>query len=197
MPQSTPLKNPQHGSCKAALLLIDFISEWNIPQRDTMLRQVEQAVPHTVRLLASARRAGVPAIYANDNFGQWRSDFGAVWTAAVAAGGAAARIAQAVAPQESDYRVLKPKHSAFFGTPLDLLLEHLGASTLVLCGVAGNQCVAATALDAHMRDYKVIVVHDASASISRTRHGHAMEQLKDLGLRVAAAAAVRWGELKR
>ena len=41
MPQSTPLKNPQHGSCKAALLLIDFISEWNIPQRDTMLRQVE------------------------------------------------------------------------------------------------------------------------------------------------------------
>jgi nicotinamidase-related amidase len=195
MTTPTPLKNPAHAPCAAALVMIDFISEWRVADRAALLRQVERAVPHAVRLLLGARRAGVPVIYANDNFGQWRSDFSAVWSAAVAAGEAPARIAAAVAPEESDYRVLKPKHSAFFGTPLDLLLEHLGASTLVLCGVAGNQCVTATAIDAHMRDYTAVVVHDASASRTASLHRHAMEQLKDLGLGVVAAGSVRWTTL--
>lgn len=196
MTAPTPLKSPAHTACAAALLMIDFISEWRVPDRAKLLRQVERAVPQAVRLMNAARRAGVPVIYANDNFGHWRSDFSAVWSAAIAAGEAPARIATAVAPEESDYRVLKPKHSAFFGTPLDLLLEHLGVSNVVLCGVAGNQCVTATAIDAHMRDYTPIVAHDACASRTPALHRHAMEQLKDLGLGVVAASTVRWASLK-
>lgn len=196
MTASTPLKSPAHPSCAVALLMIDFISEWRVPDRSRLLRHFERAIPHAVRLLHGARRNGVPVVYANDNFGQWRSDFSAVWSAAVAAGGASARVATAIAPEESDYRVLKPKHSAFFGTPLDLLLEHLGVSTVVMCGVAGNQCVTATAIDAHMRDYTPVVAHDASASRTAALHRHAMEQLKDLGLCVVAASSVRWASLK-
>jgi nicotinamidase-related amidase len=176
--------------------MIDFISEWRVPDRTSLLRQVERAVPRAVRLLQGARGAGVPVIHANDNFGQWRSDFSAVWSTAVAAGDAPARIATAIAPEEADYRVLKPKHSAFFGTPLDLLLEHLGASTLVLCGVAGNQCVTATAIDAHMRDYTPVVVHDACGSRTVALHRSAMTQWKDLGLGVVAASSVHWASLK-
>jgi nicotinamidase-related amidase len=195
MTAATPLRSPTDSPCAVALLLIDFIGDWCIPERAQLLPQVERAIPHAVRLLRSARRAGVPVIYANDNFGQWRSDFGAVWNAALAAGGAAAAIASAVAPQETDYRVLKPKHSAFFGTPLDLLLQHLGASTVVLCGIAGNQCVMATAIEAHMRDYMPVVAHDASASRTPALHRQAMAQLADLGLSVVAASSVRWKSL--
>lgn len=176
-------------------MMIDFIGDWRIPERSRLLPQVERSIPHAVRLVRGARRARVPVIYANDNFGQWRSDFDAVWNAALAAGGAAARIATAIAPEASDYRVLKPKHSAFFGTPMDLLLQHLGVSTVVLCGVAGNQCVTATAIEAHMRDYTPIVVQDASASRTPLLHRHAMTQLADLGLSVVAAASVRWKTL--
>lgn len=192
---SAPLKNPADGHCPVALMMIDFIGEWRIPERSRLLPQVERAIPHAVRLLRGARRAGIPVIYANDNEGQWRSDFGTVWNAALAAGGAAARIAAAVAPEASDYRVLKPKHSAFFGTPADLLLRHLRVSTLVLCGVAGNQCVAATAVDAHMRDYAPIVVRDASASRTPLLHRQSMTQLVELGIRVVTARSVRWTSL--
>lgn len=188
----SPVKAPSHPTCPVALVLVDFISQWRIPHRDALMRQVERAIPQATTLLAGARRASVPVVYANDNFGQWRSDFDRVLADVVAAGGAPARIATALAPQTGDYRVLKPKHSAFFGTPLDLLLEHLGSSTIVLCGVAGNQCVTATALDAHMRDYAPIVVRDASASRTSSLHNHAMRQLEDLGLSVVSTASVRW-----
>lgn len=192
---TSPLKKSSDAGCPVALVLVDFISEWRLPNRTTLLGQVERAVPKAARLLAGARKASVPVIYANDNFGQWRSDFDHILADALAAGGAAARIASALTPCKDDYRILKPKHSAFFGTPLDLLLQHLGASTLVLCGVAGNQCVMATAVDAHMRDYTPIVVRDASASRTAELHRHAMTQLGDLGLRVASAASVQWRRL--
>lgn len=192
---NAPLKKPSHPSCRVALLVIDFISEWRVPGRASLLKRVERALPQAARLLAGARKASVPVVYANDNFGQWRSDFDRVLADAVAAGGAAARVANALAPRADDYRVLKPKHSAFFGTPLDLLLQHLGASTLVICGVAGNQCVVTTAVDAHMRDYTPIVVRDASASRTDALHNQAMGQMKDLGLRVVAAASVNWRKL--
>lgn len=192
---SAPLKNPTDGHGPVALMMVDFFGAWRIPERARLLPQVERAIAHAVRLLRGARRAGVPVIYANDNEGQWRSDFDSAWNAALAAGGAAARIASALAPEVSDYRVLKPKHSAFFGTPMDLLLRHLGVSTVVLCGVAGNQCVAATAIDAHMRDYVPVVVRDASASRTPLLHRQSMTQLAELGIRVVTARSVRWKSL--
>jgi nicotinamidase-related amidase len=191
----SPLKHPSQGTCPAALLVVDFISEWKLPERDQLLPHVSRAAPCAARLIKRARTSGVPVIYANDNFGQWRSDFNAVLSVALSSTGIPGDVAKLLAPQSNDYRVLKPKHSAFFGTPLDMLLEHLGAQAVVLCGVAGNQCITATALDAHMRDYTVVVAHDACASRTRTLHDHAMAQLKDVGIRVMSAASVRWNAL--
>jgi nicotinamidase-related amidase len=58
-------------------------------------------------------------------------------------------------PDDDDYFVLKPKHSGFYSTSLDLLLTHLNARNLVLTGIAGNNCVLFTANDAYMRDFKL------------------------------------------
>jgi nicotinamidase-related amidase len=94
-------------------------------------------------------------IYANDNRGQWRSDFVKLVQASVAAGGDAAEITRLLAPHEDDYFVLKPKQSAFFGTPLELLLQHLHAQRVIITGVSSDQCVLTTAVEAHMRDLEV------------------------------------------
>lgn len=189
------LTHPSEETRAVALLLVDFISEWNIPERDQLLPQVNRAAHCAARLLKRARISRVPVIFANDNFGQWRSDFGAILSAALSSTGIPCRVAEMLAPRPDDYCVLKPKHSAFFGTPLDMLLDHLGVRTVVICGVAGNQCITATAVDGHMRDYTVVVVHDACASRTRTLHSHAMTQLKDMGIRVASAASIRWNAL--
>ncbi len=60
--------------------------------------------------------------------------------------------------------VLKPKHSAFYCTPFDILLNHLNTKTLILTGFAGNICVLFTANDAYMRNFKLIVPKDCIGS---------------------------------
>lgn len=77
-------------------------------------------------------------IYANDNAGRWRSDFRTLIAEATRAGGPGGEIAELLAPDEDDYFLLKPKQSAFFGTPLELLLQHLKVDRLLLTGVASD-----------------------------------------------------------
>ena len=156
-----------HG--QTALLIIDMISSWDFPDAEKLLPMSVPVAPRIAALKARCRAAGVPVIYANDNRGQWRSDFRQVVENAVRAGGPGAEVAQALAPDDDDYFVLKPKHSAFFGTPMDMLLQHLRAKRLLLTGVASDQCVVATAVDARMRDYEVVVPRDCIASQTASR----------------------------
>src|ERR1700754_1295783 len=146
-----------HGSvpenCTVALLIIDVINDMEFEGADGL---VETAVPMAHRIAALKRRAkaaGIPAIYVNDNFGRWQSDFRRVVEHCLSDGVRGEEVARILEPEEDDYFVLKPKHSAFYATTLDVLLAHLGASTLILTGIAGNICVFFSANDAYMRDY--------------------------------------------
>ena len=76
--------------------------------------------------------------------------------------------------------MLKPKHSGFFSTTLDVLLSYLGARTLVLTGVAGNICVLFTANDAYMRDYRLVVPADCVASETRRENQRALRMMRAL-----------------
>ena len=77
-------------------------------------------------------------------------------------------------PDEDDYFVLKPKHSAFFQTNLEILLEYLGATTIILTGMAADICVLFSANDAYMRDFRVYVPSDCIASESEDRSQQAL-----------------------
>ena len=104
------------------------------------------------RLKRRATTAGVPAIYINDNFGQWRSDFRKTVAHCTARSSPGRRVSLRLKPTSRDYFVLKPKHSGFFDTTLDTLLETLRIRRVILTGIAGNICVLFTANDAYMRD---------------------------------------------
>jgi nicotinamidase-related amidase len=174
------------------LLILDMISEWQFPDADKLLPHALATASHVAALKARCRRAGVPVIYGNDNYGAWRSDLRQVVESSLAGGGAGARITTLVAPQDDDYFVLKPKHSAFFGTPLDLLLQHLSVRRLLLAGVASDQCVMATAMDARMRDYEVLVVSDCVASQTAGRNRRALEHFQvAMAIRTTRASRIR------
>jgi nicotinamidase-related amidase len=162
---------------RAALLLIDVINDFEFPEAERLLPRAEQAVSRIEGLLARARQAGVPVIYVNDNFGNWRSDFRATLARCSEPARPGSRIAQRLAPQLDDYFVLKPQHSGFFHTPLELLLKDLGAEVLVLCGFSTNSCVAFTAHDAHMRGFRVMIPRDTTAALSEQIHAEALHQL--------------------
>ena len=76
--------------------------------------------------------------------------------------------------------MLKPKHSGFFSTTLDVLLDYLGARTLILTGIAGNICVLFTANDAYMRDYRLVVPADCVASETRRENQQALGIMRTL-----------------
>ena len=117
----------------------------------------------TRALKRRATAAGVPTIYINDNFGQWRSDFRKTVAHCTARSSPGRRVSLRLRPTARDYFVLKPKHSGFFDTTLDTLLETLRIRRVILTGIAGNICVLFTANDAYMRDYKIFAPPIASS----------------------------------
>ncbi|HEU4459766.1 MAG TPA: isochorismatase family cysteine hydrolase [Methylibium sp.] len=163
----------------AALLIVDMIGTWQFPDGAAMLARAQAIAPRIARLAAGFRRAGLPVVYVNDNHGQWRSDFKHLLAAAAGAGAAQARLVERLKPADDDYFVLKPKHSAFYATPLELLLDHLGSLRLVLTGVTADQCVMATAMDAKQREREVIVAGDAVAALDDARTEAALRHCRE------------------
>ena len=151
-------------SGKRALVLVDFINLFDFPRPQGLERRGLAAARRAAALKARARKARVPCIYANDNFGRWHSEFADLVQECIARGGASARIAGLIAPEREDLSVLKPRHSAFYGTPLEFLLEELKATSLIVCGLSTDICVFATAQDAYVRKFELWVPADCSAA---------------------------------
>jgi nicotinamidase-related amidase len=165
-----------HGT---ALLIIDMISCWDFPDADRLLAPAARIAPRIAALKRRCADERIPAIYANDNRGQWRSDFKYVVRESLDNPGDGARITQYLAPADEDYFILKPKHSAFFATPLELLLDHLRAHRLLVTGVTSDQCIAATVADARMRDFDVVVPGDCVATLTTARNRRALQALRE------------------
>ena len=68
-----------------------------------------------------------------------------------------------VCPNVGELVLDKNTSSAFHSTPMDLFLRNLRKDTVILTGLATDQCVLATAIDAADRGFHVIIVSDACA----------------------------------
>jgi nicotinamidase-related amidase len=179
MPRSSGKTRDLHGSapdeCPVALLIIDMINAFDFEGAPQMLPRALATARAIAALKQRAHGAGVPVVYVNDNFGKWRSDFREVLEHCLRSPGR--DIAALLKPGKEDYFVLKPKHSGFQHTTLEVLLAHLGCETLVLTGVAGNFCVLFTAHDAYMRDFHLVVPSDCIASATEADDRAALEHM--------------------
>ena len=178
-----PANNPDlHGnvpeSSPVALLLVDVINDMDFEGAETLVRQAVPMARRIAALKQRARAAGIPAIYINDNFGRWQSDFRKLVDHVLNDGVPGEEVARILEPADDDYFVLKPKHSAFYETTLDTLLAYLGARTLVLTGVAGNICILFSANDAYMRDYDLVVPSDCTVSNTPEENDYALKQIQ-------------------
>ncbi|MFA7386258.1 MAG: isochorismatase family cysteine hydrolase [Thiohalobacteraceae bacterium] len=178
-------------SCKLALLLIDVINDLEFSGGDALLTQALPAAERIADLKRRARTAGIPAVYVNDNFGRWRSDFRQTVAHCRNPAVRGHPLAERLEPAADDYFVLKPKHSGFQSTVLDMLLEHLGASRLILTGFRSDSCVLFTAADAHMRNWQVLVPADCTAARTTEEHRHALALLQhSLGIDIRPSTAL-------
>jgi nicotinamidase-related amidase len=170
-------RQPDHT--QACLLIIDMINEFAFDGAEKFFPAIEQTARDIATLKQRVKAVGMPVLYVNDNFGKWRSDFRTLVDRCLEGDCRGKRIAEALKPEEDDYFVLKPKHSGFFATPLELLLHYLNVQQVILTGVAGDNCVLFTAADAYMRNFHVAVPADCTVSIDPHANRSALEHMRE------------------
>jgi nicotinamidase-related amidase len=162
------------------LLLIDFINPLHFPGGEQLAPAAVEAARATAALKQRLAAEGVAAIYANDNYGVWQSDFHTLVSGCLGMEGSPGEIARLLYPQARDLTILKPRHSAFFASPLDLLLTEMQARELIICGLATDICVQLTAMDAFLREYRVWVPSDCNAAESSQAKAAALAYMQGI-----------------
>ena len=165
-------------SAPVALLIIDMINDLEFPEGPDFLEPTLKAADRIAELKRQAKTLNIPVIYANDNFGRWRSDFNEVLEHCLNDGVRGQPLAERLRPDPDDYWVLKPKNSAFYATTLETLLSYLHVKGLILGGISADACVLFTANDAYVRDYKLYVPSDCVVAASPEYEQDALAYMK-------------------
>ncbi|MEZ0542561.1 isochorismatase family cysteine hydrolase [Fibrella arboris] len=157
-----------HGSAPdsspVALLIIDMINDLEFPEGPDFLKPTLAAADRIAALKLRAKSANIPVIYINDNFGKWRSNFDDLLAHCLNDGVRGKPVVDRLRPDADDYMVLKPKHSIFYATTFETLITYLQTKTLIMTGIAADVCVLFSAIDAYVRDLKLIIPPDCIAS---------------------------------
>jgi len=169
------LLRPQGKTC---LLIIDMINEFTFDGAARVVPAVEAAARHIAGLKRRMKEGRLPVVYVNDNFGKWQSDFRKLVARCLEDKCRGKRIARILHPEDDDYFVLKPKHSGFYATPLELLLRYLEVRRVIVTGIAGDNCVLFTAADAYMREFEVVVPADCTVSLDADSNRSALEHMR-------------------
>lgn len=163
-----------------ALLIIDMINDLDFAGGEGLLPKAEAAAAAAIlRLRGAARGAGVPVVYVNDNYGRWRSERSSIVEHCSRPEARGSALVERLKPADDDYFVMKPQFSGFYSTSLPALLPRLGASRLIMTGLAADICVLFTAADAHMREYDLWVPGDCVASSDPQRTTWALEIMEN------------------
>lgn len=160
---------------QTALVIVDMLNLLDFPEGASLAKRALPAAKRTATLKRRFVEHAQPVVYANDNFGQWHMDFRQL--VELCAQGTGAKLAQLLRPADDDYYILKPRHSAFFATPLHVLLDELEVGRVVLCGIASDMCIAASAIDAHVHGYEVVVPADCIQAETGARNRAALKQI--------------------
>lgn len=162
---------------KQALLIIDMINDFNF-KHGTVLAEQTEVISHNILSLKNKMKTNnCPIIYVNDHYNLWQADFNKI--AQKCSNSLSEKIINRLYPKDDDYFLIKPKHSAFYGTALNTLLYNLKVSELVITGIAGNICVLFTANDAYMREYNITIPADCIASNNKEDNEFALRMMEN------------------
>jgi nicotinamidase-related amidase len=158
----------------SALVVIDMLNTYDFDDADALAASAEEVVPNIAKLIERASREDVPIICVNDNYGDWNSSADELVERAMQ--GRRPDLIEPIRPPEEVSFVIKARHTIFYGTPLEYLLQTQGIDRLVMTGQVTEQCVLYSALDAYVRHLDVAVPRDAVA--------HIHDDLADAALRM-------------
>lgn len=182
---------PPLPQSKAVLLVVDFVNPLDFPGAEALAAPAVRAAQCTARVRRRMSADGHLTIFANDNYGIWQDDFKELWRRLAVVKGPAGALARCLKPRARDFSVLKPRHSAFYSTPLDLLLRQLRCKKLVIAGLATDSCILATAMDGYLRGYRLWIPEDCVASESAEASEQALALMRRMLKADTRAAAIK------
>ncbi|MEW6162862.1 MAG: isochorismatase family cysteine hydrolase [Nitrospirota bacterium] len=169
-----------------ALLIIDMLNDFVLKDAPLEVPETRKVIPNIKREIKKARAEGTPIIYICDTHAPDDKEFSKFgWPPHAVKGTRGAEVVDELKPQEGDIVVEKTTYSGFYNTNLDETLKRLEIDSLRLTGCVTHICVMFTASDAVLRDYKVTVVGDSVAGLSKEDHDAALRIMKNvLGVRI-------------
>jgi nicotinamidase-related amidase len=176
---------------QTALLVVDMLNTYEHEDADRLAASVKTAVPQITDLIARARGDDVPLVYVNDNYGDWNSSSEELAQRAMA--GRHPDLVEPLLPRDDDAFVIKARHSVFYSTPLEYLLQTMEVGRIVLAGQATEQCILYSALDGYVRHFEVVVPRDGVAHIHEHLADAAFEMMeRNMHAQIRPAEEVRW-----
>ncbi|HLR02612.1 MAG TPA: isochorismatase family cysteine hydrolase [Virgibacillus sp.] len=161
-----------------AVLFIDLINDFHFDRGDKLIIHTENILPHIMQLKRFAKHHALPIIYINDHFGLWQA--GPRQLMDYCRNDRSNEVIKTVQPDEKDYFLIKPHHSAFYQTPLKSLLQDLEITQLILAGVAGDICILFTAQDAYISGYTLHIPENCIASNEKRGNDYALYLMRSV-----------------
>jgi nicotinamidase-related amidase len=158
----------------SALIVIDMLNPYEHDDADELAANIAEVIDPLSELIAWARESDDELIYVNDNYGDFAAS--GEQLAERALRGRHRDLVEPFLPSEGTLFLQKVRHSAFYSTSLEYLLQQRGVTNVILTGQVTEQCILYSALDAYVRHYSVCVPRDAVAPIDH--------QLGDAALRM-------------
>ncbi|WP_312099095.1 isochorismatase family cysteine hydrolase [Niallia sp.] len=165
-------------SSNTALLIIDMINDFNF-EHGTILAEKALIIAQQIQLLKKqCEKENIPIIYINDHYNLWQAEL--IKVIDYCRNKKSEPVIDKIKPDDSDYFLIKPRHSAFYGTALQTLLSQLHVKQLILTGIAGNICVLFTANDAYMREYPLLIPDNCIASVDDEDNQYAIRMMENV-----------------
>jgi nicotinamidase-related amidase len=168
----------ENNVIRPALLIIDMINNFDFPHGEILARKSLKLAENINKLKLLFNKNKLPTIFVNDHYNLWQANLEVIID--FCRNEKSMPIFEKLLPGKEDYFLIKPKHSAFYGTALNTLLHSLNVNKLVLCGIAGNICVLFTANDAYMREYQILVPKNAIASTDDHDNEYALRMMENV-----------------
>ena len=183
--------------CDTALLVIDMQNGFLCEKSPLFIDGAPATVPACAKVIAHCRMQGIPVFFITRAYASDGNDVEhtrrAVWEAGgkPLSPGCAQEIStempEVFGKDERDYRIVKPRYSAFFATGLDLILRRLGIRRLVLTGTTTPNCIRTTCYDAISLDYEVTVLSDCTSSKTPEIQEINLRDMENVGAEIASS----------
>lgn len=188
-----PEESMESNIARSALIIVDMQNDFLHPGGSfaQFARQHPEAmidmpflagtIPHVARLATAFRAAGRPVVYVAHVLNRDYSDAAfPFWRLGLEPGTSngthcvegtwGAAILDELRPHPGEHMVVKKGFGGFSNTVLDTILRNAGVTTCVVAGVTTCVCVSNTVRGGVEHNYRMILVSDAVAEVSRDTH---------------------------